>query len=54
MTKNQHYGSIRILLKYLKKILSGFLSIKQFVAADLRFFAVIWYYLLSSGTSNVN
>lgn len=54
MTKNQHYGSVRILFKYLKPILSGVLSIKQFVAADLRFYAVIWYYLLSSGTSNVN
>lgn len=49
--KIQNDGSVRILLKYLKPILNEFLSIKQFVAADLRFlcchsvpFAVIWYF----------
>lgn len=52
--KIQSDGSVRILLKYLKPILNEFLSMKQFVAAHLRFYAVIWYHLLSSGTFNVN
>lgn len=52
--KNQNDGSVKIFLKYLKPILNEFLNIKQFVAADLRFYAVIWYHLLPSGTFNVN